>query len=96
MFAVKDFSISILVSNLITLLSSLYANYAKFTEKDVQMLDHESRLFGQQLVRLKQLLSLYLVLTKLHSAREASPDPEDSVLLEVNHGMRLGLKEEKS
>lgn len=58
-----------------------------FTEEEVQMLDHESRLFGQQLVRLKQLLSLFLVLSQLHSAREASPDPEDDVLLVVGHGV---------
>lgn len=49
--------------------------------EDIHTLDHESRLFGQQLVRLRQLLSLYLVLSQLHAAREASPDPEDDVLV---------------
>lgn len=49
--------------------------------EDTHTLDHESRLFGQQLVRLRQLLGLYLVLSQLHAAREASPDPEDNVLV---------------
>ena len=58
--------------------------FTNFTGEDIQTLDHESRLFGQQLVRLRQLLGLYLVLSQLHAPREASPDPEDDVLVEVS------------
>ncbi|XP_064085104.1 rab3 GTPase-activating protein non-catalytic subunit-like [Macrobrachium nipponense] len=43
--------------------------------------DHESRLLGQQLLRLRQLLSLYSVLCELHSVREASPDPDDEIIV---------------
>lgn len=72
-----------LLQGLLDLFLPIYTREEEVEVKEgVQMLDHESRLFGQQLVRLRQLLSLYLVLSKLHSAREASPDPEDSVLLE--------------
>ncbi|KAK4305761.1 hypothetical protein Pmani_022352 [Petrolisthes manimaculis] len=49
-----------------------------------QNMDHEGRLFGQQLVRLNQLLHLYMELTQLHTHREASPDPDhDSLVLEL-------------
>ncbi|KAG0711257.1 Rab3 GTPase-activating protein non-catalytic subunit [Chionoecetes opilio] len=49
--------------------------------EDIYTLDHESRLFGQQLVRLRQLVGLYQVLSQLHGARESSPNPEDDVLV---------------
>ncbi|XP_042225418.1 rab3 GTPase-activating protein non-catalytic subunit-like isoform X1 [Homarus americanus] len=50
-------------------------------EEGAQNLDHESRLLGQQLLRLKQLLHLYTALTQLHKVREASPDPDDQDLV---------------
>ncbi|XP_068227254.1 rab3 GTPase-activating protein non-catalytic subunit-like [Palaemon carinicauda] len=63
----------------------------------IQTQDHESRLLGQQLLRLKQLLSLYTVLTKLHSVREASPDPDDeTIVLDLSKLLVLSPEETKT
>lgn len=60
----------------------LYAVVEETEDEDgIQNLDHESRLFGQQLLRLRQLLHMYTVLTKLHNVQEASPVPDDHTLL---------------
>ncbi|XP_042857706.1 rab3 GTPase-activating protein non-catalytic subunit-like [Penaeus japonicus] len=62
-----------------------------------QSQDHESRLLGQQLLRLKQLLQLYMVLVELHTSREASPDPDDGTLvMELARLLVLTPEETKS
>ncbi|XP_037796977.1 rab3 GTPase-activating protein non-catalytic subunit-like [Penaeus monodon] len=66
-------------------------------EDGVQSQDHESLLLGQQLLRLKQLLQLYMVLVELHTSREASPDPDDETLvLELARLLVLTPAETKS
>ncbi|XP_047492248.1 rab3 GTPase-activating protein non-catalytic subunit-like [Penaeus chinensis] len=75
--------------------------YCPGTEEDkedcAQSQDHESRLLGQQLLRLKQLLQLYMVLVELHTSREASPDPDDETLvLELARLLVLTPAETKS
>lgn len=63
------------------------------SEDGVQSQDHESRLLGQQLLRLKQLLQLYMVLVELHTSREASPDPDDETLVLVSSFVAFSLYE---
>lgn len=73
---------SSLLQGLLDIFLPVYCPDAEEEKEDgVQSQDHESRLLGQQLLRLKQLLQLYMVLVELHTSREASPDPDDETLV---------------
>ncbi|CAL4058806.1 unnamed protein product, partial [Meganyctiphanes norvegica] len=87
---------STLLKGMLELLLPVYAKDQDKPEGEVQKLDHESRLLGQYLLRLHQLLQLYNCLNELHKAREASPDPDDSTLVqELSKHLMLTVDETK-
>ncbi|ROT62239.1 putative rab3 GTPase-activating protein non-catalytic subunit [Penaeus vannamei] len=82
---------SSLLQGLLDIFLPVYCPDAEEEKEDgVQSQDHESRLLGQQLLRLKQLLQLYMVLVELHTSREASPDPDDETLVLVTTSKTSG------
>lgn len=86
-----------LLKGMLELLLPIYGQDQDKQEGDEgQKLDHESRLLGQYLLRLHQLLQLYNCLTELNKAREASPDPDDTTLIEeLSKQLMLNLDETK-